>query len=149
MAESVKSIFKPNHIQDNKGTLTIPDLGIALTVNMIGEMDEELEAPELPDGTRSSAGRVKAFEFAIEIPMHHEDEIEAMDNWWADCRDPVAPDHKKIGIRRYLSNTNLVEISETLLGLFIIGRSSPQMQKSNEGGMQFRTYTFSCDQKID
>ena len=141
----MKGSIQPDHIPKNKYVLTIIGLP-PITFTKVSGLEEELETVDLPDRTVASGGNTKAVEFTVSMPTHHTPERIAMENWNLQCRDPVAPNYKKIGTLVKQSLTGINMVSYTLQGLFVKKRSTPDVEMSNEGELDELEWTMSADQ---
>jgi hypothetical protein len=100
---------------------------------------------ELPDRTKASGGQSKPVEFTATVPMHHSDEIAAIERWYVASQDPVAPDYKKVGTLVYEPIGFGIPKTFLLRGLFPGRRQVPGMDMSNEGELQQYEVTFHAD----
>jgi hypothetical protein len=141
----MKGDIQPGHIATNDYELLFPTLP-PLTPTSIGGLEEELDTVELPDRTKASGGDTRAVETDVAIPAHHHIEIAAMEKWYRECQDPVAPTYKKVGTLVIKSHvTGALPRTIALFGVFITKRATPDLEKGNEGEEVDYTYTLSID----
>lgn len=143
----MKGAILPDHIPVNKYRLIVPGLP-PLTPVEIGGLEDELQTTDLPDRTKATGGNRGTVEFTLSIPAHHTVERLAMELWFQEGQDPVLPTYKKAGtlILQSLSGQNFA--SYTLPGLFIMKRTTPDLEMANEGEMAVIEYTMSSDDVI-
>jgi hypothetical protein len=143
----VKGVLAPDHIPKNKYQLRI--LGFPpITFTAVGGLEEELETVDLPDRTAASGGNTKYVEFTARMPTHHVTERIALENWFAQCQDPVPPAYKKIGTLVKQSLSNIGSVSYMLHGLFICKRATQDLEMENEGELDEIEWTFKADRII-
>lgn len=143
----MKGIIDPDHIPKNKFTLRIRGMR-EFVFTKIGGLEEELEVVDIPDRTRASGGQTKAGDTTVELPTHHIEQIQAMEDWLIDSTDPVDPQYKKTGVLTKTSISGQRSISYTLIGLFPSKRATPDSEMENEGEMDVTTYTLNWDDII-
>lgn len=143
----MKGAILPDHIGVNKFQLLIN--GVApLTITEATGLEDELQTTELPDRTRASGGNRGPSEVEIKIPMHHLIEQAAMELWFKESQDPVAPTYKKNATLLHFSISGLVIRSYSLIGVFPSKRVNPDLEMGNEGELALVTWTLSVDDVI-
>ena len=90
----MKGVLNPDHIPVNNYAFIVPGMPNFTPTNITG-LEEELEKVSLPDRTAASGGHTKDGEFTVTLPLHHTREQQAMERWYVDSQEPVAPDYKK------------------------------------------------------
>ena len=134
-----KGAIKPDHIGLNKFVLQV--LGLPnLTVTAISGLSEELDVVDLPDRTVASGGRTGAISCEITIPLHHTEEIAAMEIWLQEGQDPVSPTYKKPATLLLTSISGNVVRSYSFLDMFCAGRTIPDFEIANAGDMAENSY---------
>jgi hypothetical protein len=141
----MKGDINPDHIPVNKYQLLILGLPV-LTCTKVGGLEDELATTELPDKTKASGGQHNPGEFDIEIPEHHTLEQAAMELWFIESSDPVAPTYKKVGTLISTSISGNIAVSKSLIGLFPTKRATADREMENEGEMAVVVWTLSFDQ---
>lgn len=140
----MKGVLQPDHIPLNKYELRIRDLP-SITFITISGLEEELETTDLPDRTAASGGDTKPVEFTGTMPLHHLTEMQAMEEWFQDSQDPVAPNYKKTGTLVLTSITGLVRKTFLILGMFPCKRKTGDLEMANEGELHVVEWTFKGD----
>lgn len=143
----MKGVLLPDHIPLNKYELTIVGMP-RFTFTQIDGLEEELEAVDLPDRTAASGGNTKPLEFKASLPLHHQIEQIAMENWFLSSQDPVAIDYKKQGTMLYRSISGLIVKSFLIVGIFPFKRKTGDVEMSNEGELHVIEWTFKGDRII-
>lgn len=143
----MKGSIQPDHIPKNKFVLSILSMPPITFVKVSG-LEEELETVDLPDRTTASGGNKKALEFTASMPTHHTAERIALENWYAQCSDPVDPQYKKVGTLTKISLTGINVVSYVLPGMYPCKFSSPDVEMTNEGEEDEIEWTFKADQRI-
>jgi len=143
---TIKNVIPENRIPVNKYALIVqPGIG-EITLTSIGGLEEELDAPELPDRTVRSGGRAKPGETDIVQPMHITEEVALMEGWYALC---------KLALPGYLKNGVLVQFDEsgrfpvkrwTLPNSWLKKRAHSDSELDNDGEMSTITWTLSYDE---
>lgn len=141
----MKGVIAPDHIPKNKYQLLVSGLP-PITFTAVGGLEEELETVDLPDRTRASGGNTKPVEFTVRMPTHHVTERIAMENWYAECQDPVLPTYKKVGTLVKQSISSLATVAYILQGLFVSKRATQDLEMENEGELDEIEWTMSADQ---
>lgn len=142
----IKSVILPDHMQVNKFTLDVGGMP-PLTLMSVGGMEAELDTVDLPDRTSHSGGREKPQEFDIVIPMHHKQEIAAMELWYQANKDPVQIDAKRVGVLSVFSQSDIAQKSWMLNGLYPMKEGIPELDLDNDGEMASMTYGMKCDER--
>ena len=144
---AIKSVLLPDIVQVNKYQLLIVGMP-PMTFTAISGIEEELDTVELPDRTVASGGRTKPVEFDVTQPAHHIIERLAMESWFSMCKDPVLPLHKRVATLLLFSQTNLMQVSYMLMGLFPSKRGLPDLEMENEGEMGTLVWTMKADEML-
>lgn len=138
-------LINPDHIPVNRFELIVPGLvpPVSIVFTTVSGFEEELQTVDLPNRTRASGGNVSAFEFTATHPLHHTDEVIAMEAWFKETI-VVSPGYKKAGTLRM---TSLMGIPRTygLVGVFPSKRKMPDLDMNNEGEIALIEWTFQCD----
>ena len=140
----LKGTMEKDHIPLNKFELQVLGL-IPIRLVTVAGIEEELETTDLPDRTRASGGNKLPIEFTAAQPMHHTEEVAAMEAWYKTSQDPVSPTYKLPATLTYRSITGQVERVYALSGLFPRRRALPDADMTNPGDMAQITWTFSAD----
>lgn len=120
--------------------------GVEFVITDVGSIEETLQTVDLPDGSVASGGRVDPVEFPISIPLHHDVEYAFMELWFKGCQEPIAPNAYKNCSIVIKSNTGAKQRSMTVLGAFISGRSSPELEMEGGAGEMLKVeYTIKAD----
>lgn len=143
----MKGTLDSDHIPLNKYSLRVLGL-FELTPTEIGGMEDELETVELPDRTRASAGHRGPTEITMMLPAHHTVEQAAVELWFRESQDPVAPTYKKSATLIMQSLSGESDRSFTLVGMFPTKRATPDLEMANEGELANIEWTFSVDDVI-
>ncbi len=139
-----KFVIQPDPIQVSNYRLSVVGLP-TLTPTSVGALEQELDKSDLPDRTQVSGGRTKPGEFEMKIPLHHAQEIAAMNAWYAEGQDPQTPTYKKVGTMVQESGSKLNKSATTIVGLWCQKRSKPESEMTNDGEMAEATYTMCYD----
>jgi len=140
----MKGVLQPDHIPLNNYELRVRDLPTITFIEIAG-LEEELENVDLPDRTAASGGHSKPIEFTATMPLHHLTEMAAMEQWFQDSHDPVAPNYKKAGTLVLTSITGLVRKSFIITGMFPCKRKTSDLDMANEGELHTVEWTFRGD----
>lgn len=143
----MKGAIAGNHIPQNSFVLSFAGLPDLTVIKMDG-LEQEIDMVELPDRTAAPGGQTKVTKFKFSIPAHHDTEVNAMENWFRECKDPVSATAKKIGT---LSQKNIqgdVQRSWSLPGCFPTKRAGDDLDMENEGDMASVEWEMSCDDVI-
>jgi hypothetical protein len=147
---AIKNIIEENRIQTNKFVIDWqPGVG-EITLISVGELEEELDSSELPDRTVRSGGRKKPIEFDVVQPAHHDDsgEVQAMEQWYVDCQDPVAADHLKIGTYTKFDQQGGPRRTISLDNCWLSKKVESESDLDNDGDMATITWTVRADAMI-
>ena len=68
----------------NEYTLTLAS-GTILTVISTSDFEQEWKVIDLPDGNSVPSKRSDPFEFDVEIPLHHSEEVAVIEEWISAC----------------------------------------------------------------
>lgn len=140
----MKGLIQENHISKNNFELQVVGLP-TITFIEVSDISEEIDVTTLPDRTQASGGTKQAGEFTVMMPAHHDVEVAAMEAWFLEGQDPVAPTYKKSGVYIQKRIGGEVARAYAFTGLFVSARSLGQMAIENEGEMQVLEYTFKYD----
>jgi hypothetical protein len=141
---TLKGRLQPDHIPANKYEYNVVGLPTITFIEVSG-LEQEIEAVDLPDRTMGSGGQVGTTELIVKIPMHHSAEILAMNGWWNDSQDPIAPDYKKESVLAEVSGTGNIRRVWDISGCFPKRRKLPDHSFENEGELAVAEYTLSAD----
>lgn len=142
----IKSILLPDHVQVNKYQLIVAGMPPMIFTAM-SSIEEELDTVELPDRTTASGGRTKPVEFDLTQPMHHTLERLAMEGWYsAESSDPVLPTYKKVGTVLAFSQSNIIQVSYMLIGLYPFKRTLPDFELENDGELATIVWGMKADE---
>jgi len=140
----MKGKIKPDHMPVNKFELIIIGLPPFTPITVSG-IEDELQTVDLPDRTKASGGNRGPSEVVVMLPMHHLAEQAAMELWYTESQDPVAPTYKKVGTLIYKSLSGQAFKSYTLDGVFPSKRSLPEGDMANEGEQANVEWTLQVD----
>lgn len=140
----MKGAIKEDHIPVNKYELLVIGLP-ALTVTAVSGIEDELEKTQLPDRTMASGGNRGPGDWNMMIPMHHVAEQAAMESWFLEGQDPVAPTYKKVATLVHKSNSGAILRTYSITGLFPYKRTLPDLEMENEGEMAVVQWDMSHD----
>jgi hypothetical protein len=145
---AIKNVLQENRIQMNKFSLSFqPGVG-EVTLMSVGELEEELDTVDLPDRTTRSGGRKKQIEFDVVQPAHHDIEVAAMEAWYVDCQDPVAPDHLKVGTYTRFDQQGTPRRTVTLDNCWLSKKVESESDLDNDGEQATITWTVKADAMI-
>lgn len=140
----MKGTILPDHMATNKYQLLV--LGLPpLTPTEVSGIEDELETTKLPDRTVASGGNRNATEVEISLPMHHTVEQAAMELWFKESQDPVAPSYKKAATLIHKSISGAVTKTYSLIAVFPKKRALPDLEMENEGELAVVKWTLSID----
>jgi len=143
----MKGKIDKDHIALNRFQLKV--LGLAeIVATEIGGLEDELETTDLPDRTRASGGNRGPTEINVSVPMHHTVAQAAIELWFKQSQDPVAPDYKRSATLIHQKISGSGDRSYTLSGMFPTKRTLPDLDMANEGEMAVVEWTFSVDDVI-
>jgi len=117
----MKHVLQADHMPVNKYELAVAGIP-TITFTSVGALERELDKIDLPDRTSASGGRSKPIEFDVKVPLHHLEEIAAMDNWVSEGEDPVTPGYRKTGALSFVSLSGLKRYMTTLYNLWTFQR---------------------------
>ncbi len=141
---TLKNVLQPNHAPINKYELLV--LGLpSIVFTKVGGIEQETGAVELPDNTTASGGQQKAFEVVCELPLHHVEELDSIESWYKEGKDPITPTYKKVGSMLYKGGDDSVVKSYSLLGAWIKKIKYPDAEMANDGEMGVVEITMSVD----
>lgn len=140
----MKGVIQSNHIPKNNYELQVNGLP-PITFTEVGDISEVIDKVDLPDRTRASGGTKQAGDFPVMVPSHHDVEVAAMESWYKEGQDPVAPTYKKSGtlLKKGLDGT--VIRSYIFSGLWVSERNMTAMSLENEGEMDAIEYLLNFD----
>ena len=140
----MKGVLNPDHIPVNNYALIVPGMPNFTPTNITG-LEEELEKVSLPDRTAASGGHTKDGEFTVTLPLHHTREQQAMERWYVDSQEPVAPDYKKPATLVLPSISGMTIVTFLAEGIFPCGRKTSDLEMGNEGDMHVVEWKFAFD----
>lgn len=143
----LKGTMQADHLAANKFQLIVEGLP-ALTPITVSGIAEELNAVDLPDRTRASAGNTNPTEIVIALPGHHETEIAAMEGWFDECKGDVAETYKKSATLVIKSISGAKQRAYSLMGCFVTRRSTPDLDMTNDGEQVNIEYAMSVDELL-
>jgi len=145
----IKQVLQENRIPVNRYQLIIQPFNVPeVTLVSISGLEEELDAPELPDRTVRSGGRSKPVEFDIMQPTHHDLEVAAMETWYTQCKLAL-PGYLRLGMLTLFDEAGLLpRRRRTLPNIWLKKRAESDLEMENEGEMHVITWTCQTDQVI-
>lgn len=143
----MKGTIQPDHMPVNKFELRVAGL-VDLNAITVSGIEETIERVVLPDRTAASGGQKPPGEFTIELPIHHDAEFAAMELWYKEGQDPVMATYKKPCTLIVKSISGQKTRNFTLIGVWVSGRTLPDLDKENEGELAKATYLMSYDDII-
>ena len=147
MGLAIKNQIQELRIPVNKFQLIVqPGVGQITVISLTG-LEEELDAPELPDRTIRSGGRSKPVEIDVVQPMHHTSEVLLMEAWWNLCKYSVAG-YLRLGMLIQMNETGIPTKRWTLPNIWIKKRAHSDLELENDGEMATITWTMQTDQII-
>lgn len=143
---TIKGIIPANRIPVNKYDLVVqPGVG-TITLISIGGLEEELDAPEMPDRTVRSGGRAKPGSTDLVQPMHITAEVALMEIWYALCKHSLLG-YLKLAVLIGFDETGLIPVKRwTLPGCWLMKRLHSDNELENDGDMSTITWTMSYDE---
>ena len=140
----MKGVIQPNHVPKNNYDLLIIGLP-EIVFTEIGDIEEVIDVVDLPDRTRASGGTKQPGDFSVIVPSHHDVDIAAMEAFFLEAQEPVAPTYKKAGVysKKALDGTNVRQYA--LVGLFCSMRTLTTVNLENEGEMDAVEYLLNFD----
>lgn len=143
----MKGAIQPNHVSKNNFELQVIGLP-PVTFIEVGDIPEQVDKVDLPDRTRASGGTKQAGEFSVMVPSHHDVEVAAMEAWYKEAQDPVAPTYKKSGVLIKKGIDGSVIRTYTFTGLWVSERNMTSVALENEGEMDTIEYLLNFDDII-
>ena len=143
----MKGAIKADHIAKSRYEIIFAGT-VPFHPTKVSGFDDETDSVELPDQTRASGGGSKPFDMTISIPAHHTVEIAAMELWLRQGRGQVSSAYKKQGtlIMKSISGGNFR--SYTLNGCWVMKRTTPDLEMSNDGDLVEIEYVISVDESL-
>ena len=134
-----------NHIAVNNYYVEVVG-AFTLYATTVSGVEQESVTMEMPDRTVVSAGVRKATEVTIGIPMHHQEEQNAMELWWKSATDPVTADYKKEVVIQHQAIGGSETLRQyTLSGVFPKSRKLPDLDLADDGALAIVEWTLSVD----
>lgn len=143
----MKGAIQPNHVSKNNFEMQVIGLP-PITFIEVGDIPEQVDKVDLPDRTRASGGTKQAGEFSVMVPSHHDVEVAAMEAWYKEAQDPVAPTYKKSGVLIKKGIDGSVIRTYTFTGLWVSERNMTSVALENEGEMDTIEYLLNFDDII-
>lgn len=146
---SLKGKIEPDHIPRNLPHFHIIGDNKEIVVLNVSEIEETIQNVMLPDRTQASGGQSEPVSFTIQIPAHHDSDVEYMNKWFEDSRRPDVPGRSGYKKQVRLDHKRLSDgrgRSLRLEGVFPTGRNIDEKDMDNEGEMMRITYTISADE---
>lgn len=143
----MKGAIQPNHVSKNNFELQVIGLP-PITFVEVGDISEQIDKVDLPDRTRASGGTKQAGDFPVTLPSHHDVEVAAMEAWYKEAQDPVAPTYKKSGVLIKKGIDGSVIRTYTFTGLWVSERNMTAVALENEGEMDAIEYLLNFDDII-
>jgi hypothetical protein len=140
----LKYAIQPDHIPVNNYRLLINGLQ-PITFTSVGALEKELDTVELPDRTTASTGRTKPGETEVKVPAHHTVEVQQMESWYREGKDPISPTYKKVATLEAYSGSRLITNTYTLIGAYVSKGATPDREMNDDGEMDVLTYTIKWD----
>lgn len=143
---SLKNKIQPDHAPINKYELQI--LGLPkITFTKVSGMEQEVKKTNMPDMTAVSGGESESFEITAEIPLHHDAEIQAIEDWHDEGKDPVQLTYKKSGTMEYKRASGVTARAYALIGVWIPKLKYPDADMSDSETPAMLEITMSIDDK--
>lgn len=143
----LKGLIDPDHIPVNKYELNVVGLPPIVTTSVSG-LETEVAAIELPDRSKATGGQSSSAELTVRVPMHHSNQILAMDTWHDEAQDPVTITYKKAATLVHQSGSGAVQKQYSLLGVWCSKRKLPDLAFDDDGAMAEVEYTLHVDSVI-
>lgn len=140
----LQGTVQSGHIPVNNYELIIVGLPPIVFTKLSG-FEVENEAVDLPDRTKASGGNRKPIEFTGMTFEHHTAERAALEFWFQEGKDPVSPTYKKVGTLIKRDIHGRVASTNSMLGLWITKKKTPDLDHANEGEPALVEWTFSAD----
>lgn len=142
---TIKNVIPEFRIPVNKFALMVQPAVGEITLVSIGGLEQELDAPELPDRTVRSGGRGKPVETDIVQPMHITTEVLLMEAWWTLCSGSL-PGYLKQGTLIQFDESGLIPRKSWLLpNSWLKKRVHSDLELENDGDMSTITWTLQAD----
>ena len=110
-----------------------------------GGAEQEVGSTDLPDKTKASGGQPEPFDIECELPLHHSSEVEAIEEWYDQGKDPVSPLYKKTATMLYKAQDDTVVKALSYMGAWISKLKYPDGEMENSGDMGVLVVTISVD----
>jgi hypothetical protein len=144
----IKGSIATDHLLSNEYVFEVTGLPVQLTIQKIGELEQELEKVTLSDRRVVTGGSTKALETEVETPTHHFAEQAVWEQWHVDSKFPAKPNYKKTVTLSMLSSTGLQIKSWILTGVFPFKRKTSELEMASEGKDVRTTWMISIDEVI-
>lgn len=143
---TLKNVIQPDHAPINKYELAI--LGLQkITFTKVSGMEQETKKTTLPDTTAVSGGETDPFEITAEIPLHHDQELQELEDWHDESKDPVTLTYKKPGSMTYKRSSGAIARSYSLIGAWVTKIKYPDTDMSDSETPAMVEVTISIDDK--
>lgn len=143
---SLKNKIQADHAPVNKYELTA--LGLPkITFTKVSGMEQEVKKTNLPDMTAVSGGETDPFEITAELPIHHDAEVQAIEDWHDEGKDPVQATYKKPGTMEYKRASGATARAYSLIGMWPTKLKYPDTDMSDAESPAMLEVTFSIDDK--
>lgn len=141
---TLKNVIQPNHVPINKYELSVLGLPKIIFTQVSG-IEQETQKVTLPDRTSASGGQSEPFEVTAQLPLHHDNEVGAIESWYKEGQDPVSATYKKPGTMLYKRIDDSVAKTYSLIGMWVSKLKMPDADMSNEGEPAMVEVTFTVD----
>lgn len=141
---TLKNTIQPNHIPINKYELSVLGLPV-ITFTKVGGIEQETGDIMLPDKTSASGGQQEPFDMVCELPLHHTSEVDAIESWHKEGKDPVSPTYKKTGSMLYKGQDDSVVRAYSIINAWAKKLKYPDVEMENEGDMAVLEVTLRVD----
>lgn len=143
MPYPLKGIIGKDPIASNKYTFLVD--GVPMVVTNVSAIEEEIPTVTLPDGTTASSGRTEATEFTVDVPNHHETEIDFFNLWWVSGQEPVLPTAYKSVIIEMRSSQGEIVRTINVFGAWLSARESAELTMEDGETMTVTRFTVKVD----
>lgn len=143
---SLKNVIQPDHAPINKYELSILGLPKIIFTKVSG-MEQETKKSTLPDTTSVSGGECDPFEITCEVPIHHDAEVQALEDWHQEGKAPVTATYKKPGTMTYKRISGAVARAYSLEGMWVTKLKYPDADMSDAETPAVIEVTISVDDK--
>jgi len=143
MPYPIKGTIGKDPVVSNKYTFLID--GVPLLVTAISSIEEEIPGVALPDGTTASSGRTESTEFTVDVPNHHNTEIDFFNSWWIQCQEPVSPTAYKAAIIEKRSSQGEISRTTNIFGSWISKREDAELSMEDGETMTVTRFTLKVD----